>query len=82
MAESSYWTRNGQIEIDLVGADRWPNARQISLVGSIKWREREPLDDRDLAALLKHRAQLPGCENAALIGVSRSGCRIFPPRYC
>jgi uncharacterized protein len=30
-----YWTRTNNPEIDLVGADRGPVAREISMVGSI-----------------------------------------------
>lgn len=48
-AIGGYWTRSNDPEIDLVGADREPVARHISFVGSIKWRDRHPFDERDLA---------------------------------
>jgi uncharacterized protein len=61
-------------EVDLVGADRWPDARRIAVTGSIKWREKAPFDRRDLAALAEQRARVPGAADAALIAVSRAGC--------
>jgi hypothetical protein len=30
-----YWTRNTTVEADLVGIDRWPNARKVTLTGSV-----------------------------------------------
>ncbi|TDC31171.1 ATP-binding protein [Kribbella albertanoniae] len=72
---SAYWTRSNDPEIDIVGADRSPVADKITMVGSIKWLERKPFDARDLASLIKHRAQLPGAtDDTPLIAVSRSGC--------
>ncbi|MBI4729044.1 MAG: ATP-binding protein [Acidobacteria bacterium] len=68
-----YWTRRGDVEVDLVGADRAPPARRILFVGSIKWRERSPFDRRDLAALAGARARIPGASQAALIAVARAG---------
>jgi AAA+ ATPase superfamily predicted ATPase len=70
----AYWTRTGDVEVDLVGADRWPDAHQIAVTGSIKWREQDPFDRRDLAALAVRRSQIPGAEGSRLIAVSRSGC--------
>lgn len=69
-----YWNRTGDVEVDLVGADRWPGARDIGLVGSVKWRERAPFDRHDLADLAGQRAKVPGAEGARLVAVSRSGC--------
>ena len=70
----AYWTRTGDVEVDLVGADRWPDAHQIAVTGSIKWREQAPFDRSDLAALAVRRSQIPGAEGSRLIAVSRSGC--------
>jgi hypothetical protein len=68
-----YWTRSTTVEVDLVGVDRWPNARKVTLAGSVKWREQSPFGRRDLADLIEQRAHVPGAADAALVGVSRSG---------
>jgi AAA+ ATPase superfamily predicted ATPase len=68
-----YWTRSGTVEVDLIGVDRWPGARQVTMVGSVKWREQTPFSRRDLAALAAQRSQVPGGGDAALVGVSRVG---------
>jgi uncharacterized protein len=70
----AYWTRADDVEVDLVGVDRWPDARQVAVTGSIKWREQAPFDRRDLAALAVRRSRIPGAEGSRLIAVSRSGC--------
>lgn len=70
----AYWTRTGDVEVDLVGVDQWPDARKVAVTGSIKWRERGPFDRHDLADLVTHRSQIPGAEGSKLIAVSRSGC--------
>ncbi|KGH45396.1 ATPase [Modestobacter caceresii] len=69
-----FWTRTNNPEIDLVIADREPVAQRIQAVGSIKWLENQPFDDRDFAALVTHRGQLPGASaSTPLLVVSRSG---------
>ncbi|MBB4677161.1 ATP-binding protein [Crossiella cryophila] len=74
-AVGGYWTRTNDPEIDLVGADRAPIAKKITLAGSIKWLEHKPFDHRDLARLIVHRAQLPGAdEDTPLFALTRSGC--------
>lgn len=72
-AIGGYWTRSTTVEVDLVGVDRWPNARQVTLTGSVKWREQSPFNRRDLADLIEQRAHVPGAADAALVGVSRAG---------
>ena len=70
-----YWTRTNDPEIDIVGADRAPVAQAVLVVGSVKWLENKPFDNRDLAALVEHRSQLPGATaSTPLLAVSRSGC--------
>lgn len=69
-----YWTRSGSVEVDLVGVDQWPGASAVGAVGSIKWRDRGPFDQRDLADLAAHRGEVPGGRDAMLVAVSRSGC--------
>jgi AAA+ ATPase superfamily predicted ATPase len=71
-AIGSYWTRTNDVEVDVVGADREPVARQILFVGSIKWLERAPFDAHDLVALQRHRAQLT-TDPVPLLAISRSG---------
>jgi len=73
-AVGGYWTRINDPEIDVVGADRQPIAKHITLVGSIKWLEARPFDTHDLARLVTHRSQLPGAdETSTLLAVSRAG---------
>jgi uncharacterized protein len=67
----SYWTRANDVEIDIVGADRAPIAERLLFLGSIKWLEKAPFDDRDLAALHKHRAAVTD-DPVPLIAVSRN----------
>ncbi len=69
-----YWTRTGSVEVGLVGVDQWPGVKRVTAVGSIKWRDRSPFDQRDLADLAAHRAEVPGGRDAPLVAVSRSGC--------
>ncbi|MGH3171459.1 MAG: ATP-binding protein, partial [Trebonia sp.] len=58
-------------------ADREPVARQIAFVGSVKWRDQHPFDERDLADLITHRSKVPGADGATpLLAVTRSGARV------
>lgn len=68
----SYWTRSEDVQIDLVGADREPVAREICFVGSIKWRDNRPFNHTDLAELHAQRSLLPGASaSTPLVAVSR-----------
>jgi uncharacterized protein len=68
-----YWTRSNDVEIDIVGADREPVARQqLLFLGSVKWLEAGQFDDHDLVALQRHR-DLVTADPVPLIAVSRSG---------
>ena len=71
-AIGGYWNRSNTIEIDIVGADRGPIARQLHFLGSIKWLERVPFDSHDLAALQKYRAAVTD-QPVPLVALSRSG---------
>lgn len=72
----AFWTRDGEVELDLVGAPTGPVARRVSFVGQVKWRERSPFDHRDLASLIQRRPRVPGVdEHTGLVAVSRSGFR-------
>ena len=71
-AIGAYWNRGNTVEVDIVGADRAPIARELLFLGSIKWREKAPFDARDLAALQRHRVALTDSP-VPLIAVSHSG---------
>jgi AAA+ ATPase superfamily predicted ATPase len=71
-AVGGYWTRTNDVEIDIVGADRAPVARELRFVGSIKWLENATFDARDLADLRRHAATLTA-EPLPLAAVSRAG---------
>ncbi|MEU6716159.1 DUF234 domain-containing protein [Nonomuraea sp. NPDC046802] len=76
-AIGSYWTRTNDPEIDLVGTDREPIGKRITMVGSVKWLENRPFDHHDLSELIVHRSKLPGADSSTpLYAVSRSGCDV------
>ncbi len=68
----SWWRRDHAVEVDLVGGDA-PEPTKIGFVGSVKWRESEPLSAPELRGLARHRAVVPGAEAAKLVAVSRAG---------
>lgn len=68
----SYWTRTGDVEVDLVGAAGPRPPSEITFVGSVKWREAAPFARADLLALAAHRPAVPGADGAALVGVART----------
>ncbi|PXX63998.1 hypothetical protein DFR70_105180 [Nocardia tenerifensis] len=72
LAIGGYWTRSNDVEIDIVGADREPVARELAFLGSIKWLENSPFDSHDLTALQRHRHRITD-EPVPLIAVTRSG---------
>ncbi|MFF4619886.1 ATP-binding protein [Nonomuraea jabiensis] len=81
-AVGGYWTRTNNPEIDLVGADREPVAKKITMVGSVKWLETRPFDHHDLGELIVHRSQMPGADTSTpLYVVSRSGCDVEGVRH-
>jgi hypothetical protein len=67
-----YRTRGNDVEIDIVGADRAPVARELLLLGSVKWLENSPFGNQDVGALAYHRSRLTD-EPVPLLAVSRSG---------
>ncbi|HET8642127.1 MAG TPA: DUF234 domain-containing protein [Pseudonocardiaceae bacterium] len=76
-AIGGYWTRTNDPEIDIVGADREPVAKRITVVGSVKWLASRPFDGHDLARLAVHRSRLPGAEtDTPLLVVSREGTAV------
>ncbi|MER6943434.1 DUF234 domain-containing protein [Nonomuraea sp. NPDC000554] len=81
-AIGGYWTRTNDPEIDLVGADREPIAKKITMLGSIKWLENRPFDHHDLSELIVHRSKMPGADTSTpLCAVSRSGCDVEGVRH-
>jgi uncharacterized protein len=68
----SWWRRDHSVEVDLVGADA-PQPSRVGLIGSIKWREREPFTAADLHDLAKLRGTVPGAGAAKLVAVGRAG---------
>ncbi len=69
----SWWDR-GERQIDLVGLPAAKRPARVSFLGSIKWRERSPLDSADLSALVDASSAVAGVDvNTLLVGVSRSG---------
>ncbi|MET8797279.1 ATP-binding protein [Nocardia sp. NPDC004568] len=73
-AVGGWWNRRFDPEIDLVGADRGPIARNVYFAGSVKWLD-TPFDDHDMAALRKSISQMPDYEpgKTGLVIASRSG---------
>ncbi len=72
-----YWTRTNDPEIDIVGADREPVAKRVTMVGSIKWKDARPFDTHDLARLMIHRSRLPGAdEQTPLLAVTRAAATV------
>ncbi|GAA3377358.1 hypothetical protein GCM10020367_52730 [Streptomyces sannanensis] len=73
-AVGGWWNRQFSPEIDIIGADRSPVARQLFFAGSIKWLG-TPFDRRDLAELHQGAAQVPGFApgSTGLVAVSLSG---------
>ncbi|CAM5258896.1 hypothetical protein STENM223S_03036 [Streptomyces tendae] len=71
-AVGGHSTRTNDVEIDVVGADRAPVAKEFVLVGSVKCLEQSPFDRHDLAALLRHRAALTD-RPIPVVAIARSG---------
>jgi uncharacterized protein len=70
----SYWTRDGNTEVDLVGVDGTGTRRRVALVGSIKWRQQRPFDGRDASSLAAQLPLVPGTDDTTLlVAVSASG---------
>ena len=73
-AIGGWWNRQNNPEIDLVGADRQPVARNIHFLGSIKWLENRPFDRHDYESLVRDMLAVPGAgPQTPLVVVSRSG---------
>ncbi|MFT4294302.1 MAG: DUF234 domain-containing protein [Micropruina sp.] len=64
-----WWTRDGQVEVDVVAADR----ERTTLLGAIKWRESGGVSRREIDHLAVLRARVPRAADAALAAISPSG---------
>ena len=73
----SWWNRQVDPQVDLVGADRYPVASRIYFAGSVKWLG-TPFDRHDLAALTRSASAVPGfaAGAAGLAVVSLSGMEL------
>ncbi|MGW6454952.1 ATP-binding protein [Streptomyces sp. NPDC055078] len=73
-AVGGWWNRQNNPEIDLIGADREPVARQVHFVGSIKWLESQPFGRPEYDALVRAALAVPGAHpGIPLVAVSRCG---------
>ncbi|MFF4631817.1 ATP-binding protein [Streptomyces griseorubiginosus] len=73
-AVGGWWNRQNNPEIDLVGADREPVARQVHFVGSVKWLENQPFNHHDYDALVRDMLAVPGTDpDTPRVAVSRCG---------
>lgn len=69
-----YWTRTNDPEVDLIGADRGPIAKRLTMIGSVKWLENRSFDAHDLGRLISQRSRIPGADDSTpLLAVSRGG---------
>lgn len=68
----SYWTRTGDVEVDLIGSPDREAPADITFVGSVKWRDRAPFSRADMLHLAAQRAAVPGADKAPLVGVART----------
>jgi uncharacterized protein len=71
-----WWRRDGQTEVDIVIGDRFPAAKSLLAVGSIKWRQSDAFGTNDLRDLSQAVAQLPGADGIPLVAVSRIPSRV------
>ena len=73
-AVGGWWNRRNNPEIDLIGADREPVARNVHFVGSVKWLENQPFGAHEYEALVRAKPAVPGAEpGTPLVAVSRCG---------
>lgn len=70
----SYWSRDHETEVDLVGTEKEGKNSRVEFAGSVKWRARKYFGTTDVAELEKLAPQVPGWETTSLkVGVSRTG---------
>lgn len=64
-----WWTRDGQVEVDVAGASR----ERTLLLGTIKWRTSGGVTARDITDLAALRSRVPRAADAALAAICPSG---------
>jgi AAA+ ATPase superfamily predicted ATPase len=77
-AVGGWWPRSNNPEVGLVGVAPAAYPTRVPFIGSVKWRDTDPFDARDLASLALARTHVPGAEAAALVAVSRTTCTAHP----
>jgi hypothetical protein len=79
-AVGGWWNRQNNPEIDLIGTDREPVARQVHFVGSVKWLETQPFGRHEYEALVRDVLAVPGATSVTpLVAVSRCVVDGLPP---
>jgi AAA+ ATPase superfamily predicted ATPase len=69
-----WWNGQSGPEIDLVGTDRAPLAREVHFAGAIKWLADEPFGPSEYANLARDARAVPGVgADTPLVAVSRRG---------
>jgi AAA+ ATPase superfamily predicted ATPase len=69
-----WWNRKNNPEVDIV-ATRDAKGRNITAVGTVKWRENTPITRNDVATLHNARTIVPGATDALLLGVCPAGAQ-------
>lgn len=64
-----WWTRDGQVEVDGVGANR----ERTLFLATIKWRQSARINRREMDTLAAARSRVPRALNARLLGVCPTG---------
>ncbi len=64
-----WWTRDGQVEVDVIGASR----ERTEVLGTIKWRETGDVTVREVDSLAALRERIPRADDAALAAISPTG---------
>lgn len=69
-----FWSRNHDVEVDLVGVDAGDPVASIEFVGSIKWRTQARFGQDDAVALRAAASTVPGAgASTPTVAVSRTG---------
>ena len=75
-AVGGWWNRQNNPEVDLVGAEPTPTARQVAFIGSVKWYETATFGTHELDDLASARGVVPGTDSRTpLVAVSRCGAQ-------
>lgn len=70
----SWWNRQNNPEIDLIGADRAPVAKEIHFLGSVKWYDNRKFGKHEYDELVRSVDAVPGATaDTPLVAVTRAG---------